>query len=356
MSSVKKNEYDANGRCMWLDILKGIGIISVVIGHIYSNRIVYNWFYSFHMPLFFLAAGWCYREKPIFVDIKHRIQTIVVPYFSFGLLILIYWQLVERRFRDSDIGFIDSLLGLFSGEYQYLSFNVHLWFLPCFFLTVVIFNICVNIRYIVSKQKNTAQKNMVGGRVFAYLISGLMSIAYVIICMTDYPLPNLFWGFDRTLKYIGFYAVGGILRDHNVDEILRKSKKNLAIFGAVIMLTMNFVLAYIGRTTGLMWFVTALIGCTFVIIVSVIIEQNRILQYLGRISLVILCVHGPLYRVIIKLVSIPLRMSTDAVRESFIWTILIAILTLGGCGIVYELIVRVFPWMVGKQRVKDKSV
>ena len=43
-------------RLSWLDVLKGIGIILVVIGHVYSNRTVFNWLYSFHMPLFFLAA------------------------------------------------------------------------------------------------------------------------------------------------------------------------------------------------------------------------------------------------------------------------------------------------------------
>lgn len=89
----------------YLDIFKGIGIILVAIGHIYHNSIIFNWIYSFHMPLFFFAAGWVYKEKPILEDIKRRIQTIVVPYFCFGTLTLIYWQFIERRFRDSNMSF-----------------------------------------------------------------------------------------------------------------------------------------------------------------------------------------------------------------------------------------------------------
>lgn len=50
-------------RLSWLDVLKGIGIILVVMGHIYSNSIIFNWLYSFHMPLFFFAAGCVYRYK-----------------------------------------------------------------------------------------------------------------------------------------------------------------------------------------------------------------------------------------------------------------------------------------------------
>lgn len=53
--------------------------------------------------------------------------------------------MIERRFRDSDMSFMDSLLGLFSGCYDNLDFNVHLWFLPCFFVTVVLFNVLVNL-------------------------------------------------------------------------------------------------------------------------------------------------------------------------------------------------------------------
>ena len=110
--------------------MRGKGIASrkkssilVVVGHVYLNRTVRDWLYSFHTPLFFLAAGWVYKEKPILTDIKRRIQTIVVPYFSFGLLVLLYWQVIERRFRDSDMSFTESLIGLFSGSYNNLDFN-----------------------------------------------------------------------------------------------------------------------------------------------------------------------------------------------------------------------------------------
>ena len=65
----RKNQMRALWVCSeshpWLDVLKGIGIILVATGHIYSNRTIFNWLYSFHMPLFFLAAGWVYKEKPV---------------------------------------------------------------------------------------------------------------------------------------------------------------------------------------------------------------------------------------------------------------------------------------------------
>ncbi len=40
-----------------LDILKGIGIILVVVGHMIGNQLyIRPWIYAFHMPLFFMLG------------------------------------------------------------------------------------------------------------------------------------------------------------------------------------------------------------------------------------------------------------------------------------------------------------
>ena len=94
-------------------------------------------------------------------------------------------------------------------------------------------------------------------------------------------------------------------------------------------------------------------------LMAMLINQNRLLQYLGRISLRVLCIHGPVYRVVVKIISIPLHMSTDAVRESFVGVIVVVI-TLAICSAAYEVIVRITPWMVGKrpsqENVRKRSV
>ena len=316
-------------RLSWLDVLKGIGIILVVIGHIYSNQTIFNWLYSFHMPLFFLSAGWVYKEKTVLADIKRRIQTIVIPYFSFGFLVLIYWQLIERRFRDSDMSFMDSLFGLFSGCYDNLEFNIHLWFLPCFFVTVIIFNILVNL----------------GGRRMAYLVSALMRLAFIVV-----PMHGLIWGIDRVFKYIGFYAVGVFIAGKSVKAVRKKVEAGIV---AIVLLALSFSLSCYHLTMGIMWFVTALIGVAAVILISQLINENRILQYFGRISLIILCIHGPVYRIVVKIVSILLNVSTDAVRESFLLAMVVVVITMAICSTAYEVVVRLAPWMVGKKKVKE---
>ena len=81
---------------------------------------------------------------------------------------------------------------------------------------------------------------------------------------------------------------------------------------AVVLLALNFSLSLHNLTTGIMWFVTAFIGVASMILSSLFINENKILQYFGRISLIVLCIHGPVYRIVVKIVSIPLHMGTDA--------------------------------------------
>lgn len=328
MSSMLKSE-ESFKRLEWLDVLKGIGIILVAIGHIYSNTVIYNWLYSFHMPLFFFAAGWLYKKSEILYNIKRRVQTIVLPYFLFGLLILVYWQLVERKFRDSSMSFIDAFIGLLRGQYNYLDFNVHLWFLPAFFVTVVFYNILSKL----------------GGNKIAYLISTLMSIVYIL-----FPLSYLPWGIDRMFMYIGFYAIGNVLANLKADQFIQKKHIAVKASAAILFLGINFSLAYFNLTKGIMWYITAMFGVIACVIISLIINKNAVLQYLGRISLVVLCIHGPVYRIIVKAMSIPLHMTTDALRSNFFLAMIVVAVTLIICSIAYEIILRIMPVMIGKKR------
>lgn len=52
-----------------LDIARGIGILLVIMGHLYSQSSTLNniqkFVYTFHMPLFFIIAGCTFTKKRI---------------------------------------------------------------------------------------------------------------------------------------------------------------------------------------------------------------------------------------------------------------------------------------------------
>ena len=104
---------------------------------------------------------------------------------------------------------------------------------------------------------------------------------------------------------------------------------------AIVLLALSFSLSCYHLTMGIMWFVTALIGVAAVILISQLINENRILQYFGRISLIILCIHGPVYQIVVKL-SILLNLGTDAVRENFLLAMVVVVITMAICSTAYR--------------------
>ncbi|MGV3119497.1 acyltransferase family protein [Lactiplantibacillus argentoratensis] len=58
-------------RIEWIDIARGITMISVVIGHSlygYNNGLLSHFIYTFHMPIFFILTGYLYDEFTIEVQ------------------------------------------------------------------------------------------------------------------------------------------------------------------------------------------------------------------------------------------------------------------------------------------------
>lgn len=198
-------------------------------------------------------------------------------------------------------------------------------------MTVVLFNVLVNI----------------GSRKVAYILTVLMSVGYISL-----PLLGLPWGFDRVFKYIGFYAVGASLAgETTIGKGVDRKLGTGAV--AVILLSLNFFLVYINLTTGAMWFVIALIGVLGMLLIAQLINENKLLQYFGRISLIVLCIHGPVYRIVVKIVSIPFNMGTDAMRENLLLAMVVVAITMVLSSVAYEVVVRIAPWMIGKKKVKD---
>lgn len=177
-----------------------------------------------------------------------------------------------------------------------------------------------------------------------------INVIYDIAARNPQPLEFRNKRIDRVFKYIGFYAVGVFIAGKSVKAVKKKVKAGIV---AIVLLALSFSLSCYHLTMGIMWFVTAMIGVVAVILISQLINENRILQYFGRISLIILCIHGPVYRIVVKIVSILLNLGTDAVRENFLLAMVVVVITMAICSTAYEVVVRLAPWMVGKKKVKE---
>ena len=57
-----------------------------------------------------------------------------------------------------------------------------------------------------------------------------------------------------------------------------------------------------------------------------------------------------MYRIVVKIVSIPLHVSTDVVRENFLLAMVVVAITMAICSMAYEIVVKAAPWMLGKSK------
>lgn len=81
-------------RIIWLDNIKGLLIFLVVLGHClqFSNSepdscLLYNFIYSFHMPLFMCLSGYaCYKKEVNWNVIPKRAKQLLLPFVTFNII------------------------------------------------------------------------------------------------------------------------------------------------------------------------------------------------------------------------------------------------------------------------------
>ena len=90
----------STGRKYWIDVLRALGIILVVLGHVSQEPNTVIFIYAFHMPLFFLLSGFLFNRHryDLRTFIIRRSQKLLLPYAFFYLLTLLWWWLVECNF------------------------------------------------------------------------------------------------------------------------------------------------------------------------------------------------------------------------------------------------------------------
>ena len=75
-----------------LSVSKGIAIILMVAGHAEAPELVTNFIYTFHMPLFFMAAGYFlsrrYLDDP-WSFISKRVKGLYYPFLKWSIFFLL---------------------------------------------------------------------------------------------------------------------------------------------------------------------------------------------------------------------------------------------------------------------------
>lgn len=297
-----------NRRVDYLDMVKGIGIILVVMGHSeYLAKNALAVIYSFHMPLFFIISGMVGHhireyERPMGLLIKKKFCSLMIPYIVFSLIYLaIYGGYFCRVKGYLTVGKIRE----FAVQAVSLDGMSVLWFLSALFFAQILF---VGIR------------KQCGKRV-TYLILAILVVAIFMVktqVLEMLPVQTLWQkgiaGFVSTMFRAvigaGFLAIG----DATMELLYRLDRYMEARFGEkkravqmtlelccgmiCLMLTVMMGIYSGGIDMHTLRFgnpvydcICAYLGTMALILLCRNMTQQRWLAYLGANSLVIMVTH-----------------------------------------------------------------
>ena len=273
----------------------------------------------------------------------------MIPYFVFGGVTYTYWVLIERRFRaDLSVSTLKPLLGLFWGSgSDNLTFNAALWFLPCLFVVSCIFVLILNI---IKKRK--------------LMICSFVFLALLGIIIGRYSPIRLPWGVDISLFMIIFYTIGYYSYDFISDKIFNTSYNNkiiigiicLAITGVIGIINKGVAVASVQYGNELLFITTSMSGTLLIVTIAQIIGKNKIIETFGKSSLIIMGIHEPIRRIILKVISVIIKIGVDEIRVNVLYSIIVCLITSIISLIISIIINKIIPWPIGAYKLKRETV
>lgn len=300
-------------RLAWIDTLKSLGILFVIYGHAPGlTKGVETYLFSFHMPLFFFISGIFHAsetDKTLCCYAAGRALRRLVPYLFFGLFTYLVWLVVTRHFGHNVARHVNPalpLLGLLYGTSwgDLLAFNGPLWFLPCLWVTEILFEA-------VSRRFASLPR-----RILAIAACGLIGVGLPHLIALRLPLSA-----DVALVAVVFYGSGALAR----QRLLTAGRLPLPWLAAIGAVSIPLALANGKVSMDGVWyshnvwlfFLDAGLGILFWSEVA-----RRLagvlpwLAELGRHTMVLFCLHFLAFACLSGLLTLVLHIPLERIRDT----------------------------------------
>lgn len=337
-----------NNRVEWIDAAKGIGIIIVILGHIWLKGTGQKYISSFHMPLFFFLSGYVFSFGK-YRDIKQLLWTninkILIPYAWFSFFTYSYWVFFERHVSGNTISPMSAFINIFmcQGADKYLPHNPALWFLPCLFVVQLMF-------YYIAKNRKRE-----------YLPLSLVTISIMSYFITIFIPGHFPWSINVALTGVVFYGIGFVIKSYMKLSLI-SNRIILSVFvtavtlGLVISLQNTYVMMAANLYGNFFYFyAAALLNILGIIAISFLLRKNNWLIYLGRNSLTIFALHFPIKRLVVGLSGIFFNITSEQIKASFLISSLDTIITIIILLPIIHLIRTHFTFILGTTRAYERS-
>lgn len=191
-------------RILWIDAVRGIAIILVVLGH--CTPPFTKLIYGFHVPLFFLISGYVWNSHGS-LEFRHSIKKyfarLIKPYFmlcSINLLIAVIIGLIT----DNNVPIGHYVIGILysRGTTEWMPNCSPLWYLTAAFISFVIFNLISRLNSKIF--------------IFMMILSGLLSTSLYYFKVVKLP-----WNIDTALMGVVFITCGYFVKKANIFDAIK---------------------------------------------------------------------------------------------------------------------------------------
>lgn len=282
-------------RILWIDIARGIAMLSVIVGHTLNvNGSIDRAIYLFHMPIFFILSGYLYRVEPLNISVKKETYNVLLPYLGTSLILIIMYPITYMShmiFQYRYKSFLDVILSIIFGsgmpvkifgkETSILPIGA-IWFLLAFFIAELIF------KYFIKMSKKNG---------WSVCTECLMMSLVVIIGITVSKYVTLPWSINSALIATIFIYVGYLMKK---ERVLENITNGLLIISGIICVfaysNETFILAEPQASDFFVSIFGGIAASIIVVKISQLLEEklkimSGVLSFYGRTSLMVLCFH-----------------------------------------------------------------
>lgn len=316
-------------RIPFLDISRGIAILMVVIYHVSTISFITNWFGQFQLFVFFLISGCLFRNQTIKEFALSKTKHVLVPYFIWGIITLVYFCLIENRFRHLDLSWQQCLIGLVTGIEHFLDFNSPLWFVFCFIAVCVIYYFLNKILYLTfSFNKHS------------FWIVNILKISIILLWLvlfTVFKVKIQVCSFHKVPSFMIAYFVGDFLTKTNIISKIKIINKWIKLPISIFLIVSSAFCSLLPALNIL----TIVFGVFGVVLFSMIFDEIFVIEIIGKASFLIMFIHGPIYRVLTYLLSLMLNNNQEELRKNIFFIIFISLISVALCLIINQIIILV---------------
>lgn len=338
-------------RIEWVDIVKYICIIFVIVHHLETaSEVVYVFYASFFLKAFFFTAGYVHRHTDDFKGFMlKKVKCLFVPWLIFSVLNILLSQVLS--FNEHN----DLITELGWNMLQIRNHGDGIWFVAALFITFIPF-------YFIIKWGEKSNK-----RVAVIGISFLLSLGSLIYTEVMNPalLPwnsvELPWHLEYVFQAMFFMVLGYYFRKEYEEKFDKYNTRVNRICLAVVYL----VLVYVPYVCGIEFpnaidivyqYIREFAGVMLLIAVCKIVKTNGYVSYVGQNTLICFALHGKvlsvLQTIIRKLIPNLYETILESSVASGIFAIVFAVVISVVLIIPAWIINNYLPWMVGRKKKK----